>query len=300
MKTQDMLRAILRQSGQTQDELARALGVSRQALSNWLNGTSEPRAKKRQQIVAYYLQIVGTDEIADELLNHVLQEAETCTLSVQELLGSTAVVNSMIVQMTYHTNSIEGSTMTVSDNEAVLLHDKVLTNRSAREQLEARNHRAALLWLLERIDDGNFTWNEKLAQELHIRLMNGLLLEAGSYRNHGVLIMGTQVPLTNYVKIPQLMKRLFARQMPQSVAEMATFHAEFEQIHPFSDGNGRVGRLLLAAIAIQQGIVPPIVERERRAAYYHALQLAQTKGNAKPLEYLLAQEIVAAYKKLGL
>lgn len=296
----NLLRILLVETGQTQEQLARALGVSRQALSTWLNGSSVPHAAKLKQVRVYYLEMVGRDTVSSELLADTITDANKCHLTAQELLGSTPTLNTLIVQMTYHTNSIEGSTMTAADNEAVLLSDRVLPNRSAREQLEARNHRAALLWLLDHIEDGNFTWNEKLAQDLHIRLMNGLVIEAGTYRNHGVRILGSHVTVANYVKVPLLMEQLFKADMPQTFEQMARFHADFEQIHPFGDGNGRVGRLLLAATALMQGLTPPIVERERRSAYYHSLALAQMQHKPEPLTYLLADEVVAAHKKLGL
>jgi len=72
---------------------------------------------------------------------------------------------------------------------------------------------------------------------------------------------------------------------------LAKTHAEFEAIHPFSDGNGRTGRLLMLAQALRAGLVPPLIVKERRYAYYKYLEAAQTKQNFKPLELFLAQSI---------
>jgi transcriptional regulator with XRE-family HTH domain/fido (protein-threonine AMPylation protein) len=71
---------------------------------------------------------------------------------------------------------------------------------------------------------------------------------------------------------------------------IARAHARFEQIHPFSDGNGRIGRLLMVAQALSAGIVPPVVERPRRQRYYRCLEIAQTAGDPKPLMVFLAEE----------
>ena len=300
MKTSDIIRIILNESGQTQDELARVFGVSRQTISSWLRGDSEPQLRKRQDIELYYLEIIGSDTVADDVLADVVAQADQAELSVQELMASSALLDRMLVLMTYHTNSIEGSTMTMVDNQKVLLEDKVLTNRTAREQQEARNHRTALFWLLDQIADGTLTWNEQLALDVHIRMMNGLVSDAGQYRQHGVRILGSHVAVANHVKIPTLMTELFAGKMPETFAEVAQFHASFEKIHPFSDGNGRVGRLLIYALMLIRGTVPPIIERERRAAYYHALEQAQMHGNVSPLTYLIAREVIEAKENLGI
>lgn len=71
-------------------------------------------------------------------------------------------------------------------------------NRTAIEQLEAKNHQTASFWLLDRIAvDENFEINEDLLLNLHLRLMNGIVSDAGQYRKHSVKIMGTNVPLSN-------------------------------------------------------------------------------------------------------
>lgn len=82
------------------------------------------------------------------------------------------------------------------------------------------------------------------------------------------------------------------------IALLARTHAEFEQIHPFSDGNGRTGRLILFALALQFGLVPPIIPRERRSAYYKYLEIAQTEERFDLLEHMLASEIITTGETL--
>jgi len=78
------------------------------------------------------------------------------------------------------------------------------------------------------------------------------------------------------------------------IALMSTTHATFERIHPFSDGNGRVGRLLMLAQALQAGFVPPIVLKEEKYAYYKYLELAQTNDNSMPLQIFVAESMITA------
>lgn len=79
---------------------------------------------------------------------------------------------------------------------------------------------------------------------------------------------------------------------------LARSHAAFERIHPFSDGNGRTGRLLLFALSLKLGLVPPILPRDRKIAYYKYLELAQTRDITDPLEGYIAECIIATARKI--
>ena len=82
--------------------------------------------------------------------------------------------------------------------------------------------------------------------------MVGIRDDAGQYRAHPVRITGSFVPTANYLKVPQLMKELFMRKRQGDfLKNSAYFHANFEKIHPFGDGNGRVGRLLLIGMTLK-------------------------------------------------
>jgi Fic family protein len=198
--------------------------------------------------------------------------------------------------MTYHTNTIEGSTMTLSDVADVLFNHKVLSNRTAIEQAEARNHQATLLWLLDEIAENSkeLLINTELIKTIHLRLMNGLISDAGQYRQHSVRIQGASVPLANWQsiasRIESLSKDLNAKST-DIIATLAETHAKFEQIHPFSDGNGRTGRLIMLIQALKVGLLPPVVVKERKYAYYKYLQKAQNEQDYSSLELFVAQSV---------
>ena len=195
--------------------------------------------------------------------------------------------------------------MTLSDVEEVLFENKVLTNRTAIEQAEARNHQAALIWTLDQLVKygDRLQLNEEFILGIHLRLMNGIMSDAGIYRRHSVRIMGAHVALANWAKIPDLIaqttENLNHSTNDDIIAELAKTHATFEQIHPFNDGNGRTGRLLLFAQALKAGLTPPLVTRERKFAYYKYLDLAQTKGSYTPLELFIAQSILFCHELLN-
>ncbi len=109
------------------------------------------------------------------------------------------------------------------------------------------------------------------------------------------------VPLTNYMRVPELIAQLADDiQEPQTdtVQTLAVTHARFEKIHPFSDGNGRTGRLIMLAQALHAGLVPPLVAKERKQAYYKYLEAAQLRGVHGPLELFVAESMTYTEKLL--
>lgn len=299
------LNAILKAANWSQEQLARELNVSFPTLNAWVNERSQPRKKALLDIEKLYLTIVGTDSIDENELSVTKRAALGLDTNAKQLTDSKETLDKLSLYLTYHTNTIEGSKMTLSDVEEVLFENRVLTNRTAVEQAEARNHQAALAWTLDQLikHGDKLQLNEEFILGIHLRLMNGIMSDAGMYRRHSVRIMGAHVPLANWAKIPDLIAQTVEELNHSSsddiLANLAKTHATFEQIHPFSDGNGRTGRLLLFAQALKAGFTPPLVTKERKFAYYKYLELAQTKGSYAPLELFIAQSILFCHELLN-
>lgn len=290
------LHSIQSASGWSQEKLARELGVSFPTLNSWLNQRSSPRKSAIIAIETLYLTILGSENVDPAELIATKATALTLASNPKAFTNNKAFLDKLTLYLTYHTNTIEGSTMTLADVENVIFEHKVLSNRTAIEQAEARNHQAALHWLLDQLaqDTKNFVIDEQLMLGLHLRLMNGIISDAGQYRTHTVRIMGSHVALANWQKIPDLLHQLeqdLTKPSADIIADLANTHARFEKIHPFSDGNGRTGRLILLAQALRAGVLPPIVAKERKAAYYKYLELAQATDEHRPLELFIAQSI---------
>jgi Fic family protein len=248
-----------------------------------------------------YWSIVGRTEVEPQYLSQIKQAAKQKHLNANTLVRDEFLLEKLTLFLTYHTNTIEGSTMTLDDVRTVLDDDdRVLSNKTAREQAEARNHRSALYYLIEQLHlaGKKFQWTEDLVLNIHLRLMNSIVSNAGQYRNHGVRIRGAKVVLANYLKIPKLMDQLL-EQLNQpakdQVGQMAEVHARFEQIHPFSDGNGRTGRLVMLGQALQHNLVPPLIVKERRHAYYKYLEIAQTEEYYDLLGLFIAESMLAEW-----
>ncbi len=296
MKYIRQLKTILEAASWSQEELAKNLGVSFPTVNSWINSRSKPRKNSILKIDKLYMDIVGVDSVSEDDLSTAKQEALNSVVDINNLIKDSEALDKLTLYLTYHTNTIEGSTMTISDVQNVIFEDKVLSNRTSIEQAEARNHQATLNWLLSKIvdEEDDFVVDEELIIGIHLRLMNGIISDAGEYRKHSVRIMGSSVPLANPVKIPDLITSLseYIKNSPDDVvAHLTKTHADFEKIHPFSDGNGRVGRLLMLAQALKAGILPPIISKERKYAYYKYLELAQTKSQYGSLELFVCESI---------
>jgi Fic family protein len=299
----EQLSAILRDSGWSQEELARHLSVSFPALNAWLRGRATPRSGSLAKIESLYLDIVGSETVDVDVLKAIKSRLQTLKIKTSKIIHNQESLDALTLYLTYHTNTIEGSTMTLADVGDVIFEHKVLLNRTAIEQAEARNHQAALYWVLEMLEqtpDINVT--EEFVTGIHLRLMNGIVSDAGQYRHHSVRIMGTHTTAANWLKVPELMSSLVVGanvNTDDTISKLAQVHADFEKIHPFSDGNGRTGRLLLLAMALRAGLMPPVVIKERKHAYYKYLEMAQVRGDYAPLELFVAESTLYTGKLLG-
>lgn len=304
MNTADKLREILKEAKWSQDDLAHRLDVAPKTLSFWVTGKTEPREKYLQEIQNLYFDIVGRTETDKDYLDSIKKKALATHLDLKELLNNEDLLKVTTLYLTYHTNTIEGSTMTIDDVATVLDDENaVINNKSYREQAEARNHRTAFLFLLEqlRIEGKDFKWTSGLILETHKRLMNSLMDDAGNYRNYGVRVLGSSVARANYMSVPQKIDDLieYMNAPTDDVLEkLAKTHAIFELIHPFGDGNGRTGRLIMFTQAMQYGIVPPLVLKERKRAYYKYLESADKTENYDLLAMFVAESVLSTNELL--
>ncbi|VAW30116.1 hypothetical protein MNBD_BACTEROID07-1002 [hydrothermal vent metagenome] len=295
----------MKASGFSQEQVAQRLVVSFATLNSWVNERSQPRKKKLAKIENLYIEIVGSDQIDETLFVRTINRTQSLHLTPKQIVASKKVLDDLMTTLIYHSNTIEGNTMTLSDVRKVIFENKTLSNRTAIEQAEARNHRSALEWLLHKLVDekSSLKIDEQLILDIHLRLMNGIISDAGQYRQHSVRIMGAHVPTANWQTIPsrvsRLVKLIDSATDNNIVRSLARSHAVFEQIHPFSDGNGRVGRLLMLAQALRANYAPPVVVQWRKHAYYRYLELAQTSEKHKPLELFIAQSMRYSYDEIA-
>ncbi|NHZ87172.1 MAG: hypothetical protein GWP19_15080, partial [Planctomycetia bacterium] len=175
----------------------------------------------------------------------------------------------LAITFTYNTNAIEGSTISEAEVRGIIL-DKVSPGKSLRDIHETEAHNAVFLDMLDR---GKPITNSLLL-EWHKKIFNRSKSEiAGQYREYNVRV-GSYIA-SDYREVKKLMKQLIRfinkeKDIINPVELASIIHYRFEKIHPFADGNGRIGRLLMNHILWFSGYPILIIEYKKRNAYYRA------------------------------
>ena len=174
---------------------------------------------------------------------------------------------------TYHSNAIEGNTLTLFETKAVLLDGITISGKPLREHLEAVNHREAmrLMWKL----------SQRSAPLLETEILNLRIFP-------------------NPVKVPDLMYdfvQTVNADITHPVLQAATAHYHFVAIHPFIDGNGRTARLLMNLLLIRAGYPPALLPITSRVQYYEALETANC-GNLAPFQRFIAERVLASLQNI--
>jgi Fic family protein len=173
------------------------------------------------------------------------------------------------IAFTYNTNAIEGSTITLEEARQIL-EDKVAPSKPLKDIRETESHAKVFLQMLktkEKMSDKLLLkWHEEIFRETKPDL-------AGRFRNYSVRVGLYVAP--DWHNVEKLIKRLIVfvnESNLNSVEVAARAHYMFEKVHPFGDGNGRIGRLLMNFILWKNGYPMLIIEYKRRNSYYKALQ----------------------------
>lgn len=206
------------------------------------------------------------------------------------------------VELTYTSNALEGNTLSRAETALVVEKGITIEGKTLKEHLEAINHAQALDFVKELTRKNRSQITQKTILEIHKLILTRIDdLNAGRYRNVPVRIAGSRVVLPNAMKVPKLMDEFEAWLHEKSSLHPATLAAEAHYrlvtIHPFTDGNGRAGRLLMNLLLIQEGYPPAIIRRRDRQRYIDAIEQAQLDGT---MDDFLAIIFEAAQRSLDI
>ena len=258
-------------------QAAEKWGVSERSIRNYcqqgrivgavLNGHSwlipesavKPDRKKRQ------------GKVPDDLLSRLRIEKES---------GMTGgIYHKIQIELTYNSNHIEGSRLTKDQTRYIFETNTIGISDSSvnvDDIIETANHFRCIDLV---IDQAKYVLTEGFIKQLHLTLKNGTSdsrkawFAVGDYKRLENEVGGIQTAKPD--KVPQKMKELlkaYNQTKKKSLDELLQFHYDFERIHPFQDGNGRVGRLILFKECLRNDIVPFIIEDDIKEFYYRGLQ----------------------------
>jgi Fic family protein len=200
----------------------------------------------------------------------------------------------LMLEWTYHSNAIEGNTLTLRETK-VVLEGITVGGKSLREHFEATNHRDAILYV-EEIVAKQETLSEWQIRNIHSLVLKGIDDgEPGRYRQENVAIAGASTTPPDFLHLPAEMASLIAWHTRATaihpVERAAELHTRFVKIHPFVDGNGRTGRLLLNFELMKFDYPPAVIRKEDRLAYYDALDEACVTGDHSSITRLVAEAV---------
>lgn len=199
-----------------------------------------------------------------------------------------------IVEYTYNSNAIEGNTLTLRETDLVL-RGLTIDSKPLKDHMEAVGHKEAFDFVSELVKD-DVPISEGIIKQIHYLVLADKREDRGVYRRVPVRIMGAQhEPVQPYLIEPKMEQLLydFAASTEHIVTKLARFHIEFEGIHPFIDGNGRTGRLLVNLELMKSGLPPIDIKFTDRIAYYNAFDEYHVKHNLSVMENLFAGYINA-------
>lgn len=199
-------------------------------------------------------------------------------------------IEALRVELTYHSNAIEGSTLTLRETQLILEGHTPSTTKPLREIYEARNHDRALRmiedWAAKRSPSDHLSEQDLLT--VHAAVLADIdATAAGRFRSERVLIKGTRFIPPGSHKFAQLipaMLTLATRSGVHPTLQAAELHYNLVAIHPFADGNGRTARLLMNYHVLRNGFPLTIIEIERRSEYLAALEQANA---GKPESFIV-------------
>lgn len=205
----------------------------------------------------------------------------------------------LMVNWTYHSNAIEGNTLTLLETK-VVLEGITVGGKLLREHLEAINHRDAIHYI-EDVVRQEEAFSEWQLRNLHRLVLKGIDdANAGVYRTSNVSIAGARHVPPHLFQVPERIAALLRwydeeAALLHPVLRAAQLHVEFVKIHPFVEGNGRIARLLLNLELLKAGYPAIVLPVQRRLAYYAALDAAHVDGDLAPFMALVVASLREAF-----
>lgn len=210
-----------------------------------------------------------------------------------------------LIEFTYNTNAIEGNTLTLQETALIIKEGITIAQKPLKDHLEVIGHKEAYYYVEELVKQ-KIPLSEKVIKDIHSIVLLDKPHDKGVYRRVPVRVVGTfHEPPQPYL-VPIQMEQLLTEYQEMKLTrhpleQVAWFHLKFEGIHPFIDGNGRTGRLLLNLELMKEGYPPINVKFADRRRYYECFTAHHEAGNPEAMVKMVAEYVEEALERyLGL
>lgn len=240
------------------------------------------------------------NQVIRDRINSLSEEYRKLAIKHKEAIKELTI--SELPEMVYNSNAIENSTLTLEDTEDILIHNQIRTDHEVREIYEAKNLASAIEYLM---DNPEKEISVELILKLHKTLLTNIRDEiAGRFRSGKEWVrvgihIGANPEFVNGFMY-ELVEKYNSDTDKHFLDKITYFHAEFENIHPFGDGNGRIGRLLTNEQLDLLGLPPIIIPNKSKFnEYYPALNEYTKTGKVDKLTRLFASLLIEAlYRRI--
>ena len=204
----------------------------------------------------------------------------------------------VLVRLAHHSSAIEGNTISLADTVSILVHNTIPGKTSRREFYEIENHREAFRYVIEKVTNSE-ELSTSIIKDIHEYLTDRLQHDRGQFKTSDNAILGADFKTASPRETPMLMEQWVgnlnyqlgqAKTNEEVIRIVSDFHIQFERIHPFSDGNGRTGRMLIAYSLLGKGIAPLIIKKEDKAEYVRLLSNQDVEAFAKFASKVIEEE----------
>lgn len=262
----------LKEKGIRKTDLALRLGISTRTIAKIAKG--EKLSKRSMQKIADYLgkdPAVLMQEVSDNRILQVLREEK-------EMKLSGGLYHELQVRMTYNSNHIEGSRLSEDQTRLIFETNTIdaCEGVPVDDILETVHHFRAIDYV---IDTAEEALTEEIIKHLHFILKHDTKdstmnwFAVGDYKKRANVVGGrdTAKPSEVHARMKELLEE-YNTKKNVTVEDIIALHAEFEYIHPFQDGNGRVGRLITLKECLRHNVIPFIIEDSKKNFYYRGLK----------------------------
>lgn len=272
MYSYDGLNHLLKAKGMKKSELIKALGISSRTIAKI--GKGEKIADNVILRLCEFFDCAREDIVIEVCENAVLQALR----EEKNAKISGGIYHETQVHLTYNSNRIEGSKLSEDQTRLIFETNTIGSDVGVPvdDIIETANHFRAIDYVIDKAEE---PLAEEIIKELHKLLKTGTKdshiswFNVGEYKSKPNVVGGVKTTLPS--KVSREMKSLLAEYSKKetiSIRDIIKFHHDFEKIHPFQDGNGRVGRLIAFKECLRFNIVPFIIEDSKKMFYYRGLK----------------------------